>query len=488
MGAKTAVTALLLFLAAGCAPNMVAGEEKEKKGAEEMLGEARAFHEAMVPFRKAEAMIGTAAENGDEQVELFRKAIGIKPDFLEAHYNLGLVHLNRKEMAEAAAAFETVLRIDPQFDPEVYRLLATAYRGAGDPAAAIAALEAGVARRPEDLEMLKALAYLELRNGREGAAAENLEKVVARDPADGGSRFELALLYQKRGDAERAAAHYRELLERAPDHFAARFNLGMLLLGGGKLAEGTAELEEAARQRPEDAQVRERLGDAYSLMQQYEKAAASYRAALAGDPARPRVLSRLGFALAKLGRTGEAIEVLEGAAGPGAEGADVHFLLGDLYGDAGRYEEALRSYARSLEADPGQKEVHYNMGTLLAERERFDEARASLRRAVQLDPRYAPAWANLARVAERLGLDREGIEANEAVIELGEGTARNYFHLGVLYAKNDLAAPAIAAFTRAVELEPERYRALLREELKNVQSVLDSVRYKPEFTRLLDLP
>lgn len=487
MGLKTARTALLFLLAVSCAANAEAGEGREKQGAGEMLGEARVFNEAMTWFRKAEAMIGTPAENGDEQLELFRKAVDIKPDFLEAHYNLGLVHLNRKEMAEAAAALETVLRIDPQFDPQVYRLLATAYRGAGDRAAAIAALETGMARRPDDIEMLAALAYLELESGREEAAAENLEKVLERQPGDAALRFDLALLCQKRGDGERAAAHYRELLARVPDHFGARFNLGMLLLGGGKLAEGTAQLEEAAKLNPEDAQVRERLGDAYSLMQQYEKAAANYRAALARGETRVHIRARLGFALAKLGLTGEAIEVLEGA-GPGGDGADIHFLLGDLYGDAGRYEEALASYARSLAADPSQKEVHYNMGTLLAERERFEEARAALRRAIELDPRYAPAWANLARVAERLGLDREGIEANEAVIELGEGTARNYFHLGVLYAKNDLAAPAIAAFTRAVELEPERYRALLREELKNVQSVLDSVRYKPEFTRLLGMP
>lgn len=316
MGLKTARTALLFLLAVSCAANAEAGEGREKQGAGEMLGEARVFNEAMTWFRKAEAMIGTPAENGDEQLELFRKAVDIKPDFLEAHYNLGLVHLNRKEMAEAAAALETVLRIDPQFDPQVYRLLATAYRGAGDRAAAIAALETGMARRPDDMEMLAALAYLELESGREEAAAENLEKVLERQPGDAALRFDLALLCQKRGDGERAAAHYRELLARVPDHFGARFNLGMLLLGGGKLAEGTAQLEEAAKLNPEDAQVRERLGDAYSLMQQYEKAAANYRAALARGETRVHIRARLGFALAKLGLTGEAIEVLEGA-GPG---------------------------------------------------------------------------------------------------------------------------------------------------------------------------
>jgi tetratricopeptide (TPR) repeat protein len=108
--------------------------------------------------------------------------------------------------------------------------------------------------------------------------------------------------------------------------------------------------------------------------------------------------------------------------------------------------------------------------------------------AVQLDPDYAPAWGNLALVAEKLGLDKESIQAHEKVIALGKGQGVNYFRLGVLYAKADQSDPAIAAFGKAIELEPEKYRAILREELKKVHSVLDSVRYKEAFMRLLNVP
>jgi hypothetical protein len=45
--------------------------------------------------------------------------------------------------------------------------------------------------------------------------------------------------------------------------------------------------------------------------------------------------------------------------------------------------------------------------------------------------------------------------------------------------------PAIANFSKAIQLEPDKYRQILREELKNVHSVLDSVRYKDAFIRLL---
>jgi tetratricopeptide (TPR) repeat protein len=139
----------------------------------------------------------------------------------------------------------------------------------------------------------------------------------------------------------------------------------------------------------------------------------------------------------------------------------------------------------SLEINPKQMDVRYNLGTLYAEQNRLQEALAELKEAARLDPDYAPAWSNLALVAEKLELDSEAIEAHEKLIALGKGQAVNYFHIGVLYAKGNQPDPAIAALTKAVELEPQKYRALLNEELKKVHSVLDSIRYKPDFTKLL---
>jgi tetratricopeptide (TPR) repeat protein len=129
--------------------------------------------------------------------------------------------------------------------------------------------------------------------------------------------------------------------------------------------------------------------------------------------------------------------------------------------------------------------VHYNLGTLYAESNHYGEARAELRAALDLDPAYAAAWANLAIVCEKLEMDKEAIEANEKVISLGKAAAGTYFRLGVLYAKVNNPDPAISNLAKAVQLEPDKYRALLKEELKNVHSVLDSIRYKDAFVRLL---
>ena len=108
-----------------------------------------------------------------------------------------------------------------------------------------------------------------------------------------------------------------------------------------------------------------------------------------------------------------------------------------------------------------------------------------MKAAADLDPEYAPAWANLAIVSEKLDMDQEAIRAHEKVVSLGKAQAINYFHLGILYAKNNQPDPALANLTKAVEMEPDKYRAMLREELRKVHSVLDSIRYTERFTKLL---
>ncbi len=108
--------------------------------------------------------------------------------------------------------------------------------------------------------------------------------------------------------------------------------------------------------------------------------------------------------------------------------------------------------------------------------------------AVELDPDYTSALANLALVEEKLNMDNEAIQAYEKLIALGDISAMSYFHLGVLYAKGNQPDKSIEAFTQAIKLEPEKCRSMLREELKNVHSVLENVRYKKEFRSLLAAP
>jgi tetratricopeptide (TPR) repeat protein len=479
------LTAMMLF---GFSISAAQSGSQQPKKKVPTLEEAKVYHEAYEWVRKAQAMIGTPKENSDEQAELFLKAIKIKPDFLEAHFDLGLVYANQKKMQLAVTEFETVLKIDPKFDEEVYFLIASAYQELGNSNAAMAALQQGLQKKPKDPKMLKALAYLQFHGSNDAAAIDTLNRLLEVEPTDTSSRIDLGLLYQKSNDLDKAIAAYQEVLRSEPTNFTARYNLGLIYLRQRKNAEAAAELESANQIQPGNPELLERLGDAYAFQREHQKAANAYQAALEKSPDRGALYSKLGFSLANLNLFEAAANALEKAVHLNPRNADTFFLLGDMYSELKRTDEAVSAYKKSLEIDPKQKEVHYNLGTLYAEQKRFDEAMAELKFAVQLDPDYSSAWANIALVAEKLELDKEAIDAHEKLIALGKGQALNYFHLGVLYAKTGQNDSSIAAFAKAIELEPEKYRAMLREELKKVHSVLDNIRYKEAFMRLVNPP
>jgi tetratricopeptide (TPR) repeat protein len=446
--------------------------------------DVKAYQEALGYFKKAEAMIGTAKENSDEQADLFRKVIQVVPDFIEAHFNLGLIFSTQKKPKEAAQEFEAVRKINPGFEG-IYQLLAQTYRELGQNEDAIAALQDGIQRQPRSLPMLRALTFLQLQGSDDQAAIPTLKAILELDSRDADALMNLGIVYQKHNRLDESIQSYRAALALDPTSFNARFNIALVFLRQNKLADAAMELLIADKLSPGNPEVLERLGDIYAFQDHHDRAADAYQGATAKASDRAVLFSKLAFSLAKVKRVPEAVAALEKSVSLDSRSADAYYLLGDLYSELQRYEESIAAYNKSIKIDPKQKDVRYNLGTLYAELKLYENARAELKAAVDLDPEYAAAWSNLAVVCEKLELDKDAIQANEKVIAAGQAQAATFFRLGILYAKNNLPDPAITSFARAIQLEPDKYRQILREELKKVRSVLDSVRYKEAFVKLL---
>jgi Flp pilus assembly protein TadD len=75
----------------------------------------------------------TAANRLSEAIERFREALGVRPDFAEAHNNLGvaLAHLSRS--AEALEHFRQAVRLQPEFDQARANLRAAEEAGGDRP-------------------------------------------------------------------------------------------------------------------------------------------------------------------------------------------------------------------------------------------------------------------------------------------------------------------------------------------------------------------
>jgi tetratricopeptide (TPR) repeat protein len=184
-------------------------------------------------------MIALELGNAAEAAELYGRAVQRRPDFVEAHYNLGnaLMKLGRNEAAvdaycraaelkpdlvaahnnlgnalhalgrnqEAAEAYRRVLRLAPE-SPEVQRNLGIALERAGERGAAIDAYRAVIARRPTWLLAHSNLANALLSAGEAPAAVEACDRWLELSPGNiEALSIKVLALYEV---GERAAAAY----------------------------------------------------------------------------------------------------------------------------------------------------------------------------------------------------------------------------------------------------------------------------------------
>ncbi len=227
------------------------------------------------------------------------------PEYPHAQDVLGVLAVQRGDLAEAAAALERAAESGPRDGPVLARLaqilaakgdlpraierfreaivqgapadarlgLARALVASGDAVAAATELHAllGIERVGETAAHGRRLLLgierrdLETRLERAGqaavggpverlaAAAADLDAVIGAQPDLWEAHFALGLIARRNGDAEAAEAAFRRVLALWPEQPDALHELGVALLMGDRTADAVPMLDAAARLRPEDA-------------------------------------------------------------------------------------------------------------------------------------------------------------------------------------------------------------------------------------------
>jgi tetratricopeptide (TPR) repeat protein len=141
-----------------------------------------------------------------------------------------------------------------------------ALEDAGEPAAAIAALEKAHRLAPKDARIALTLAQVQGRAGRWEEAARLAGEVLAADPRSADAHYLRGWL-RSRAPGGIAAGAAKQELERAlaldPEHFRAHAALGGLLARAGRFGEARTHLERARPHMPEDPDLLRDLARAY---------------------------------------------------------------------------------------------------------------------------------------------------------------------------------------------------------------------------------
>jgi tetratricopeptide (TPR) repeat protein len=148
----------------------------------------------------------------DEAGEKYRHAIELAPNDPDGYGRYGRWLARRHKIADARAAFEQSLKVDPTFRGAHMELARLALRE-GDRAGAVRHLRAEHLRQPDDAEILFALANLWMDSGEDRTAAACLNRLILLQPGNVEAWVNLAVVQFRRGLYDLGIASCRRAID-----------------------------------------------------------------------------------------------------------------------------------------------------------------------------------------------------------------------------------------------------------------------------------
>lgn len=295
----------------------------------------------------------------------FQVAVQTAPAEPAGHVGVALVHLSKREDAEAAAALEKLLAAHPG-NRYALQLLGTAYRRLGREDDARFALTVGSTGQPAWTDpwsdevsqyrrgfavMLKEATQLGLER-KFDQAITLLKQLVTLRPADRDLQIYLGGMYAAAGRVNEAAAILDPILAADPSHFDAAMHMASGHLFAGNLDRAAAYATRALALRPSNADAAKLQGMVHWQQGRTREAETLFNAAANADPRDPMPHLWIGMILGQQMRYLEARQRFEIALSKNPLLGDALIGVADTFAATGAFAQAEVALKRAEQAEP----------------------------------------------------------------------------------------------------------------------------------------
>jgi tetratricopeptide (TPR) repeat protein len=298
-----------------------------------------------------------------EAVAEFRKATEAAPELPAGFVGLGQALMQSGDYRGAVAPLKRALELNPDLSG-AHQLLGFALLAAGYANEAIPHLE--------KVQALDALGVAQLKMGKFAEATASLQAALAKRPGDVDLMY-----YLGRASGLLSRQAFEQLRATDPESARAHQILGETYAVLHNTAGAEQEYREALRLRPATPGLHLELGELYAAESQWDKAEKEFRVEVNLQPGDAEAAFRLGNALLQQGKVNEARHELERASGLAPGMADVLYALGkaaSLDGDKGAAEKAWLAVLQIEKDGPLAGQAHFGLAGVY--RERGDAAKA----------------------------------------------------------------------------------------------------------------
>jgi tetratricopeptide (TPR) repeat protein len=360
----------------------------EKSRIEKLSEELEMSEEALQSFQQAQQ--GLKAKKPDYRAvqQKLEEAIQLEPNFVEAHYNLGVVHLTLNENSEAIPHLRKAHDMDPGI-LEYTVALAQAYAAAEQYSKARTMFQEVVARQPGNLTAKNNLAAMALREGDDEKALEFVRDVLRDDNQNVGALNILGLIYRKRGNLSLAKYAFQKGLRVGSGEGEESEDEGDDSESGDEDTEQkTAEADGDSDGSSDDAGAEKASTQKGSSDDDTSDEAQAKKKADTQDASSEKKQ--------KSEDVGNPNKEVEAAS---SDAADLHNNLGLVYLKEDDVPSAVDEFEEAIKADPNYLESRLNIGAILLDYLDYERAHKHFTEAVRIAPNNCVAHLGLGAAA-----------------------------------------------------------------------------------------
>ena len=336
-----------------------------------------------------------------EAIEALRAAIQLQPDFIEAHFSLGvlLARLGGEQYGVALDEFIEVLRLDPKHaDARIN--LSNLFEQGGNLEAALAQIQEALRVSGGTAELHTLLGEKQVRARRYSEAIRSFHNALKLDARSSAAHYGLGMALRSLGRLSEARSEFEATLDLDAGDPYAHYQLGRLLAQDGEVQEAMSHLRESIRLKPTLSEAWAELGGLHRRLNKPEEAEQAFRKALESSPDQERACYALAQLLQTEGKNAEAkefferVEQIKQKRHASNQASSLNSRGVELMNQE-RLDEALVLFRDALSRDPLHAEAAYNQGLVLARLGKATEAVESFRMAVRLRPGFVLAESGL---------------------------------------------------------------------------------------------
>jgi tetratricopeptide (TPR) repeat protein len=421
-------------------------------------GEAGA--EGQLALARLQERIGNldAAAEAYEQAKVSASGPG-RADALAAVANFTL---RRGKAADAVAVAKQA--VEAGATPSALAALARAQLRMEDAPAALATAEKAVAAGSGSAIAHVARGEALVAMGKAAEAEAALRQAIQIDPKSALAYSRLAraqLALARPADAVASAKKATELDDKFGEGFAM-LGVAMVAQDPKTWSDAIAQAQQGAFLDPDNPNVQSAVGRVFEANGQLEQAANAYRRALTVDPAYGPARFALIKAELDRGNRDAAIAEARKVAAAGGASPDVDKLIGEDAVRRGDFANAIPFLEKATKGLPGNPDGWAFLGYAYRANRQYDAAVEAFGKAVELAPQNLNYRSTYGLILGQAGeLERGLAELQKVTSTPGYKDAAGWANLGWIHRNMDKPVESIAAYQKALELDPKQEQAAL---------------------------